>query len=78
MLKGKDIPGPAQLGTYMNHKRRREGWLVFFDARKPSMRTPVPKTVKHGSSTIRTLLIEINPIPPSKQRSSVADTDKER
>lgn len=75
MLKGKDIPGPAQLETYMTHKRRREGWLIFFDARKPSLRKPVPKTVKSGSATIRTLLIEINPIPPSRQRSSVADTD---
>jgi len=51
----------------MNHKQRREGWLIFFDARKPSLRKPVPKTVRRGSRTIKTLLIEINPIPPSKQ-----------
>jgi hypothetical protein len=25
MLKGEDIPGPTQLATYMNHKRRPEG-----------------------------------------------------
>ncbi len=67
MLKGKDIPGPAQLGTYMGHKRRREGWLVFFDARKSSARQAVPKIFKRAAGTIRTLLIEINPVPPSKR-----------
>lgn len=67
MLKGKDIPGPAQLATYMNHKRRREGWLVFFDARKPNVRQAVPTIFKRTSGTIRTLLIEINPVPPSKR-----------
>src|SRR5260370_13123425 len=67
MLKGKDVPGPAQLATYMNHKRRREGWLVFFDARKPNARRPVPRILKRVSGTIRTLLIEINPVPPSKR-----------
>ena len=67
MLKGKDVPGPAQLATYMNHKRRREGWLVFFDARKPSARRPVPRVLKRASGTIRTILVEINPVPPSKQ-----------
>jgi hypothetical protein len=29
MLKGNEIPGPTQLATYMNHKRRPESWLVF-------------------------------------------------
>jgi hypothetical protein len=67
MLKGKDIPGPAQLETYMNHKKRPEGWLVFFDARKPIMRRAVPTIFKRASGTIRTLLIEINPVPPSKR-----------
>jgi hypothetical protein len=72
MLKRKDIPGPAQLRTYMNHKRRQEGWLVFLDARNPKLKNPVPKKIKSGSGTIRTVLIEINPIPPSKQNSPVA------
>jgi len=67
MLKGKDIPGPAQLATYMNHKRRREGWLVFLDARKPKGRQPVPTIFKRGSGTIRTVVIDINPVPPSNQ-----------
>jgi hypothetical protein len=67
MLKGKDVPGPAQLATYMNHKRRREGWLVFFDARKPNAKQPVPTAFERAAGTIRTLLVEINPIPPSKR-----------
>jgi hypothetical protein len=67
MLKGQDIPGPAQLATYMNHKRRREGWLVFFDARKPNTRRPIPTILKRTPGTIRTLLIEINPVPPNKR-----------
>ena len=45
MLKGKDIPGPAQLATYMNHKRRREGWLVFFDARKTVLSSRIQQSV---------------------------------
>jgi hypothetical protein len=67
MLKGKDVPGPAQLATYMNHKRRREGWLVFFDARKANAKQSVPTVFEIAAGTIRTLLIEINPIPPSKR-----------
>ena len=67
MLKGKDVPGPAQLATYMNHKRRREGWLVFFDARKPSVKSVVPAVFKKASGAIRTLIIDINPVPPSKR-----------
>lgn len=67
MLKGKDIPGPAQVATYMKHKRRREGWLVFFDARKSGAKQAVPTTFKRASGTIKTILIEINPVPPSKR-----------
>jgi hypothetical protein len=68
MLIGKDVPGPAQLATYMNHKRRREGWLVFFDARRPSVRRAVPAVFKRASGVIRTLLIDVNPVPPSKRK----------
>ncbi|HEV2378909.1 MAG TPA: hypothetical protein VG206_03825 [Terriglobia bacterium] len=67
MLKGKDIPGPAQLAIYMNHKRRPEGWLVFFDARKPNGRPAVPTVFKKPSGTIRAVLIDINPLAPSRQ-----------
>jgi hypothetical protein len=67
ILKGKEILGPAQLATYMNHKQRPEGWLVFFDARKPNGRHPVPATFKRPSGTIRTVVVDINPVPPSKR-----------
>lgn len=67
MLKGKDIPGPAQLATYMKHKCRKEGWLVFFDARRANGRKTVPPIFKRASGTIRTILIDINPVPPSRQ-----------
>jgi hypothetical protein len=67
MLKGKQVPGPMQLATYMKHKRRREGWLVFFDARKPSTKSTVPVVFRRASGVIRTIPIDINPVPPSKQ-----------
>jgi hypothetical protein len=70
MLKGKDIPGPAQLATYMNHKRRRDGWLVFFDARKPNAKRPLATAFETAAGTIRTVLIDINPVPPSKRAGS--------
>jgi hypothetical protein len=67
ILKGKDIPGSAQVATYMKHKRRKEGWLVFFDARKSNERKTVPPILKGTVGTIRTILIDINPVPPSRQ-----------
>jgi len=64
MLKGRDLPGPAQLGTYMVHKKRKEGWLVLFDARKPKLKTPIQPTLKSNAGTIRIIAIDINPVPP--------------
>lgn len=67
MLKGRDVVGPTQLATYMKHRQRREGWLVFFDARHPNRKLAVPQTFPVPSGTIRTLVVEINPSAPSKQ-----------
>ena len=67
ILKGKDIVGPAQLATYMKHKRRNEGWLVLFDARSTDGRCSVPSKFMRTSGTIRTILIDINPVAPSRQ-----------
>lgn len=65
MLKGNDIPGPAQLGKYMRDRDREEGWLVFFDARKPKRRKQtVPSAITKTYGIIRTVVIDINPIPP--------------
>jgi len=66
MLKGKTLPGPSQLAAYMAQNGRKEGWLVFFDSRKPELKSPVPPSIKKAAGTIRTVVIDINPIPPHK------------
>ena len=66
MLKGLNVPGRAQLATYMRHKNRKEGWLVFFDARKPNQKKTVPPSFIQRGDTIKTVVIDINPIPPHK------------
>jgi hypothetical protein len=66
MLRGGDLPGPTQLAAYMKHKNRKEGWLVFFDARRWDGKKPVPPTIKRPSGSIRTVLVDVNPAPPSK------------
>ncbi len=67
MLKSVALPGPAQLATYMKHKNRKEGWLVFFDARKWDRKKSVPMTIEQTAGIIRTVLIDVNPVPPSKR-----------
>jgi PD-(D/E)XK nuclease superfamily len=66
ILKTKVPQGHAQLLTYMNHKKRKEGWLVLFDTRAAENRNIVAPITKHSGRTIRTILIDINPAPPSK------------
>lgn len=66
ILKGGKVPGPGQLATYMKHKNRKEGWLVFFDARPSNRKHPIPTIFKVSEGTINTLLIEINPVAPSQ------------
>jgi hypothetical protein len=70
MLRGSSLPGPAQLAAYMKHKNRKEGWLVFFDARRWDKKKPVPQTIKRPSGTMRTVLVDVNPVPPSKLQES--------
>jgi len=68
LLKGQQIPGPAQVATYMKHARRNEGWLVFFDARHPNAKNSLPTRFSAGNGkTIRAIHIDINPVPPSKK-----------
>jgi RecB family endonuclease NucS len=64
MLKGKAVPGPSQLAVYMKQKKRTEGWLVLFDARNANSKTEVEDSIKRSAGTIRTVVIDINPIPP--------------
>lgn len=67
ILRGKEIPGPAQVATYMKHRGRKVGWLVFFDARPLNRKTDVPGAFDVGAGTVRTVLIDINPEPPSRK-----------
>jgi hypothetical protein len=67
MLKGNTLPGPSQLMTYMKHQKRKEGWLIFFDVRPPTKKTTVPTSIRGRAGIVRTVLIDLNPIPPSKQ-----------
>jgi len=60
--------GPAQLENYMVNEGRKSGWLVVFDVRSPSKKTPVPKVVEVASGRIRVIVIDINPVPPSRKR----------
>lgn len=66
ILKGKELPGPAQLADYMKKRQRNEGWLVFFDARQLNLKNSVPASLSTNAGTIRTLVIDINPVPPSR------------
>jgi hypothetical protein len=71
MLRKNGLIGPTQLATYMKHKHRKEGWLVFFDARKREGRTPIPPTINHPAGIIRTIAVDINPLAPSKLHGGV-------
>jgi hypothetical protein len=64
MLKGDDVPGVGQVAKYMEHRNKTEGWLVFFDARKANRKTAIPASFKRAAGVIRTVVIDINPIPP--------------
>lgn len=66
MLKGLRVPGIAQLAQYMKHENRNEGWLVLFDARNRSHKREIPSLYRRAAGTIRTVLIDINPTPPSQ------------
>lgn len=66
ILKGK-MTGVSQLETYMRTEGRNTGWLVLFDTRPSTSRTAtVPTHITVQEGTISVLVIDINPIPPSK------------
>lgn len=67
MLKGK-MTGASQIQTYMRTEDRATGWLVFFDARpNDSREEEIPATLDVPEGRISVLIIDINPIPPSKK-----------
>jgi Holliday junction resolvase len=62
--------GPAQLESYMVDENRREGWLVVFDARQTSRKSPLPKVISRPGGNIKIVVIEINPVAPSRRKDS--------
>lgn len=71
ILKTRDVPGPAQLATYMSHQNRKEGWLVLFDTRRPDRRTQVPPVFIVPDGIIRPIVIDINPPAPHSLKMPV-------
>lgn len=66
MLTSKFV-GPSQLESYMKTEKRTEGWLVIFDARHLSRKTTaIPDSIDTQAGKIRVMLVDINPIPPSR------------
>jgi hypothetical protein len=70
ILKGNDLPGPVQLDTYMKQKNRPEGWLILFDVRPAPKKRDVAPILKRTAGTIRTVVVDLNPVPPSKLKAS--------
>jgi hypothetical protein len=61
--------GVAQLAVYMGTENRPEGWLVVFDARPFNRRgAPLPERIDTSAGTVRVVVIDINPVPPSRHR----------
>ncbi len=67
MLKGK-MTGASQLQDYMRQENRNTGWLVLFDARAhKSRKETIPSRISVPEGTISVLVVEINPVPPSRK-----------
>lgn len=62
--------GVAQLAAYMATEGRREGWLVLFDARRSDKRGALSEKIDVPAGTIRVVVVDINPIPPSRLRTA--------
>jgi hypothetical protein len=65
IMKGR-YNGAAQLRDYMKRESRRTGWLILFDARPQGRKYRVPARVAGNGSHIRNIIVEINPIAPSR------------
>lgn len=63
-----NLIGDAQLSTYMKTEGRPQGWLVLIDARKLADKMPIPNTLTVSSGTIHVVVVDINPLAPSKKR----------
>jgi len=58
--------GATQLMTYMEKESRKEGWLVLFDARTQTRKTDIPSKTPLRKGVINNIVVDINPIAPSR------------
>lgn len=64
--------GAAQLANYMRMERRPIGWLILFDARPHTRRKNVPGKVNGSSGIINNVVVDINPVAPSRLKTRIA------
>lgn len=62
--------GVAQLQAYMKTEKRTHGWLVVFDARAHGKRPALPTVIPTKAGTIRVVVIDVNPLPPSRHKNN--------
>jgi hypothetical protein len=62
--------GVAQLQTYMKTEKRSEGWLVVVETRAHNKRTDVPSTIRTTAGIVRVVVVDVNPLAPSKQKEA--------
>jgi hypothetical protein len=67
VLRGR-LEGIAQLAVYMEQEGRPEGWLVVIDARPPHRKDQLQQEIKTSAGVVRVIVIDINPIAPSRRR----------
>jgi hypothetical protein len=68
ILKGV-LTGASQLETYMKQEQRRRGSLVLIDTRAPGAKGKIPHEFVTPHGTIKTLLIDVNPVAPSRVKN---------
>jgi len=61
------LVGASQLESYMRNEGRTRGWLVVVDPRGTDKRATIPESIKSAHGIITTVVIDINPTPPSKR-----------
>jgi hypothetical protein len=64
------LTGIALLQAYMTTERRSQGWLVVFDARRHSKRHDLPAVIRTKAGTVRVVVVDINPLPPSRHQDN--------
>lgn len=60
--------GAGQLAAYMQTEQRRRATLVLFDARPTAKRFPIPSKLAVEAGEIAVVVVDINPIPPSRRK----------